>query len=63
MLYSRGLSDYLMVLDAQLTLNDVEDRLAVSETAVATGLVRNHKPVGRSSDRPMGDFDGPGDSR
>ncbi len=46
MLYSRGLSDYLVVLDAQRTLNDVEDRLAVSETAVATGLVRIYKALG-----------------
>ena len=45
-LYSRGLSDYLVVLDAQRTLNDVEDRLAVSETAVATGLVRIYKALG-----------------
>ncbi len=45
-LYSRGLSDYLVVLDAQRTLNDVEDRLAVSETEVATGLVRIYKALG-----------------
>ncbi len=45
-LYSRGLSDYLVVLDAQRTLNDVEDRLAVSDTAVATGLVRIYKALG-----------------
>ncbi len=45
-LYSRGLSDYLVVLDAQRTLNDVEDRLAVSETAVATGWVRIYKALG-----------------
>ncbi len=45
-LYSRGLTDQLTVLDAQRVLNDVEDRLAVSDTALASGVVGLYKALG-----------------
>ncbi len=45
-LYGRGLTDQLTVLDAQRTLNDVEDRLAVSDTALASGVVLLYKALG-----------------
>ena len=45
-LYSRGLTDQLTVLDAQRVLNEVEDRLAVSDTALASGVVELYKALG-----------------
>ncbi|MEM7587885.1 MAG: efflux transporter outer membrane subunit [Acidobacteriota bacterium] len=45
-LYSRGLTDQLTVLDAQRTLNDVEDRLALSDTALATQVIAIYKALG-----------------
>ncbi len=45
-LYERGLSDYLPVLDAERSLNDIEDRLAVSETALTTELIALYKALG-----------------
>ena len=64
-LYTRGLSDYLVVLDAQRTLNALEDRLAVSETALATGLVRIYKALGGGWEayEPSRCLPGPGERR
>ena len=45
-LYTRGLSDFLNVLDAQRNLYTSETDLAQSETAVSTDLVALHKALG-----------------
>jgi NodT family efflux transporter outer membrane factor (OMF) lipoprotein len=45
-LYEKGLSDFLTVLDAERTLRDVEDKLAASETAVSVNLIRLYKALG-----------------
>src|SRR5229473_6864352 len=45
-LFSRGLSDFLSVLDAQRQQLAVEDDLALSETAVITDLVSLYKALG-----------------
>ena len=45
-LYTRGLSDFLSVLDAQRNLLQAENDLAASETAVSTDLVALHKALG-----------------
>jgi len=45
-LYTRGLSDFLSVLDAQRQQLASEDDLAQSETAVITNLVALYKALG-----------------
>jgi NodT family efflux transporter outer membrane factor (OMF) lipoprotein len=45
-LYTRGLSDFLSVLDAQRAQFAAEDDLAQSQTAVATNLVMLYKALG-----------------
>jgi len=45
-LYTRGLSDFLSVLDAQRNLLQAQNDLALSETAVSTDLVALHKALG-----------------
>ena len=45
-LYSRGLSDFLDVLDAQRNLLQAQNDLAQSETSVSTDLVALHKALG-----------------
>ncbi|MEM9597801.1 MAG: efflux RND transporter permease subunit [Acidobacteriota bacterium] len=45
-LYDKGLSDFLPVLDAERTQTEVEDQLAISETAVVLRLVALYKALG-----------------
>ena len=45
-LYTRGLSDFLAVLDAQRQQLAAEDDLAQSDTAVVTNLVALYKALG-----------------
>ena len=45
-LYDKGLADYLVVLDAERTQTDVEDRLAQSETGVILRLVALYASLG-----------------
>jgi len=45
-LYTRGLADFLSVLDAQRQQLAVEDDLAQSDTAVVTDLVALYKALG-----------------
>lgn len=45
-LYEKGLSDFLTVLDAERTLRDVEDQLAVSETSATVNVIRLYKALG-----------------
>lgn len=45
-LYKRGLTDFLSVLDAEGRLTAIEDRLVVSETAAVTSLIRLYKSLG-----------------
>jgi len=45
-LYTRGLSDFLNVLDAQRNLFQTQSDLAQSETTVSTDLVALHKALG-----------------
>jgi outer membrane protein TolC len=45
-LYTRGLSDFLSVLDAQRQQLAAEDDLARSDTAVVTNLVALYKSLG-----------------
>jgi multidrug efflux system outer membrane protein len=45
-LYTRGLADFLSVLDAQREQLRIEDDLAVSDTAVVTDLVALYKALG-----------------
>jgi NodT family efflux transporter outer membrane factor (OMF) lipoprotein len=45
-LYSRGLSDFLAVLDAQRAQYAAEDALAQSRTAIVTGVVTLYKALG-----------------
>jgi outer membrane protein TolC len=45
-LYTRGLSDFLSVLDAQRQQLAIEDDLAQSDTAVVTDLVALYKALG-----------------
>jgi multidrug efflux system outer membrane protein len=46
--FEAGLTDFLQVLDAQRTLLDAENQLALSRTAAATALVAVYKAVGGS---------------
>ena len=45
-LYTRGLSDFLSVLDAQREQYAAEDALAVSRTAIVTDVVALYKALG-----------------
>ena len=45
-LYTRGLADFLSVLDAQRQQLTVEDDLVQSDTAVVTNLVALYKALG-----------------
>ena len=45
-LYERGLTDFLSVLDAEGRLTAIEDRLVVSEIAAVTSLIRLYKSLG-----------------
>src|SRR5262249_16780514 len=45
-LYSRGLSDFLNVLDAERNLFTTQNDLALSDTSVSTDLVALHKALG-----------------
>ena len=45
-LYEKGLSDFLTVLDAERTLRDVEDQLAESETSATVNVIRLYKALG-----------------
>jgi multidrug efflux system outer membrane protein len=45
-LYTRGLTDFLNVLDAQRNLFQTQSNLAQSETTVSTDLVAVHKALG-----------------
>ena len=45
-LYEKGLSDFLTVLDAERTLRDVEDQLAASETDATVNVIRLYKALG-----------------
>ena len=45
-LYTRGLSDFLSVLDAQRQQLAAEDDLAQSDTAVVTNLIALYKALG-----------------
>ncbi|HTS66661.1 MAG TPA: efflux transporter outer membrane subunit [Candidatus Acidoferrales bacterium] len=45
-LYTRGLSDFLSVLDAQRAQYAAEDALAVSQTAIVTDVVALYKALG-----------------
>jgi NodT family efflux transporter outer membrane factor (OMF) lipoprotein len=45
-LYTRGLSDFLSVLDAQRALYSAEDSLAQSQTAIVTDVVALYKALG-----------------
>ena len=45
-LYTRGLADFLTVLDPQRQQLAVEDDLAQSDTAVVTGLLALYKALG-----------------
>ena len=45
-LYSKGLIDFLNVLDAERSLLSSESQLAVSETALSTNLVALYKALG-----------------
>ena len=44
--FEAGLTDFLQVLDAQRTLLDAENQLAVGHTAAATALIAVYKAVG-----------------
>jgi outer membrane protein TolC len=44
--FEAGLTDFFQVLDAQRTLLDAENQLAVAHTAAATALVVIYKSVG-----------------
>jgi outer membrane protein TolC len=44
--FEAGLTDFLQVLDAQRTLLESENQLAVGHTAAATALVAVYKAVG-----------------
>ncbi len=44
--YEKGLSDFLTVLDAERTLTAVEDRLVRSETDVVLNLISLYKALG-----------------
>ena len=46
MLYDQGLTEFLTVLDAERTLRDTEDLLAVSETRTTLGGIRLYKALG-----------------
>ncbi len=45
-LYSRGLSDFLQVLEAQRTLYNAEDQLAQSQRTLAVSQVQLYKALG-----------------
>jgi outer membrane protein TolC len=45
-LYTRGLADFLKVLDAQRTLLSARQQLADSETTLSTNLVALYKALG-----------------
>lgn len=45
-LYRKGLTDFLTVLDAERTLTDVEDRLIAGETEVVSRVVALYKALG-----------------
>jgi outer membrane protein TolC len=45
-LYTRGLADFLSVLDAQREQLAIEDNLVQSDTAVVTNLVALYKALG-----------------
>lgn len=47
-LYRLGLADFLVVLDAERRLREVDDALALSETRARTRLVRLYKSLGGS---------------
>jgi multidrug efflux system outer membrane protein len=44
--FEAGLTDFLQVLDAERTLLDAENQLALGRTAAATALVAAYKAVG-----------------
>jgi len=44
--FDAGLTDFLQVLDAQRTLLDAENQLALAHTAAATALVAVYKATG-----------------
>ncbi|MBI5905851.1 MAG: efflux transporter outer membrane subunit [Deltaproteobacteria bacterium] len=52
--YSGGLDDFLSVLDAQRSLYDAEDRLALSDQSVAEYVVRLYKALGGGWERSPG---------
>lgn len=51
-LWSRGLTDFLNVLDTQRELFELEDQLAASDAEVATNLVALYKALGGGWDEP-----------
>jgi multidrug efflux system outer membrane protein len=44
--FEAGLTDFLQVLDAQRTLLEAENQLALGHTAAATALIAVYKAVG-----------------
>jgi NodT family efflux transporter outer membrane factor (OMF) lipoprotein len=50
--FDAGLTDFLQVLDAQRTLLDAENQLAIAQTAAATALVAAYKAAGGSWSAP-----------
>ena len=44
--FEAGLTDFLQVLDAERTLLDAENQLAIGHTTAATALVAVYKAVG-----------------